>query len=92
MTGDSNTREATDLVEAETRELVGPEPTELVERRTESLTERRTEALIERRTDALVRQNWYECVVCGYRSGHGVHEQLCPRCGGSLKNIGVGQE
>lgn len=84
MTEDNTTREPTDLVEAETRELVEPEPTELVERRTEELTQRPPTALVER--------SWYECLVCGYRSGHGVHEQLCPRCGGSLKNIGVAQE
>ncbi|KAB1197894.1 MULTISPECIES: rubrerythrin-like domain-containing protein [Haloferax] len=84
MTEDIVTREPADLVEAETRELVEPEPTELVERRTEELVERPTVALVER--------NWYECIVCGYRSGHGVHEQLCPLCGGMLKNIGVAQE
>ncbi|KTG30595.1 rubrerythrin-like domain-containing protein [Haloferax profundi] len=84
MTDDITTREPTDLVEAESRELVEPEPTELAERRPEELVERPTEVLVERA--------WYECVSCGYRSGHGVHEQLCPRCGGVLKHIGVAQE
>ncbi|WP_410766338.1 rubrerythrin-like domain-containing protein [Haloferax sp. DFSO60] len=60
------------------------ESTELVEAETRELVERPTEALVERA--------WYECVSCGYRSGHGVHERLCPRCGGTLKNIGVAQE
>ncbi|WP_416840057.1 rubrerythrin-like domain-containing protein [Haloferax sp. DFSO52] len=84
MTRDIVTREPADLVRAETRALVGPQPTDLVERR--------SEALVERPTTALVERTWYECISCGYRSGHGVHEQVCPRCGGMLKNIGVAQE
>ncbi|KAB1187260.1 MULTISPECIES: rubrerythrin-like domain-containing protein [Haloferax] len=84
MTDDIIKREPTDLVEAESRELVEPEPTELAERRPEEL--------VKRPTAVLVTRSWYECTSCGYRSGLGIHEQLCPRCGGMLKNIGVAQE
>ncbi|WP_411967470.1 rubrerythrin-like domain-containing protein [Haloferax sp. YSSS75] len=84
MTTDITKREPTDLVEAESRELVEAEPSDLVERRPEEL--------VKRQTTMLVTRSWYECTSCGYRSGHGVHEQLCPRCGGMLKNIGVAQE
>ncbi|POG55251.1 rubrerythrin-like domain-containing protein [Haloferax marisrubri] len=100
MSKDIATREPADLVKAKSRALVDPEPTDLVERRPAELVERRTEALVERRTEmlveadptALVERSRYECTACGYRSGHGVYEQVCPRCGGSLKNIGVAQE
>ncbi|MFK5603678.1 rubrerythrin-like domain-containing protein [Haloferax volcanii] len=99
MSKDIDTRGVVALVKAKSRALVGPEPTDLVERRPAELVERRTEALVERRTETLVKaepttlvkRSWYECTACGYRSGDGVHEQVCPRCGGSLKNIDVAQ-
>ncbi|MFC7131331.1 rubrerythrin-like domain-containing protein [Haloferax chudinovii] len=92
MSKDIATRGPVDLVKAKSRALVGPEPTELVERRPAELVERRTEALVEAEPTTLVERARYECAACGYRSGHGVYEQVCPRCGGSLKNIGVAQE
>ncbi|WP_058826004.1 rubrerythrin-like domain-containing protein [Haloferax sp. Q22] len=100
MSNDITTREPADLVKAKSRALVGPEPTDLVERCPSELVERRTDALVERRTETLVEaepttlveRSWYECTACGHRSGHGVYERVCPRCGGSLKNIGVAQE
>ena len=76
------------LVEARPRELVEAEPRTLVEARPRELVEAKSRELAKTQPTALVERVWYECDSCGYRSGRGVHDQLCPRCGGDVTRIG----